>query len=120
MLEIADKLGSVLSALIALVGLALTVYGLRLQRRATRPTAPPPPPAPTGPTRLEVPDRSAWVPSSEYLPPGQSTGMDQGVGYPPMQQPYVPGQAAPRRTVLVIGLVLLAVAIVLGVVTWIL
>ncbi|MEV5544278.1 hypothetical protein AB0L13_46555 [Saccharopolyspora shandongensis] len=131
MLEIADKLGSVLSALIALVGLVLTVYGLRLQRRATRPTAPPPianaplPSDPTGPpqpdpARLEIPDRSAWVPSPEYLPPGQSAGMDQGFGYPPMQQPYVPGQAAPRRTVLVIGLVLLAVAIALGVATWLL
>ncbi|MEV0701511.1 hypothetical protein AB0I53_26870 [Saccharopolyspora sp. NPDC050389] len=131
MLEIADKLGSVLSALIGLIGLGLTVYGFRLQRRATRPAASPPianaplPSDPTGlpqsgPVRLEVPDRSAWVPSSEYLPPGQSTGTDQGFGYPPMQQPYVPGQAAPRRTVLVIGLVLLAVAIVLGVATWIL
>ncbi|MEV0086696.1 hypothetical protein [Saccharopolyspora sp. NPDC050642] len=123
MLEIADKLGSVLSALIGVVGLVLTVYGLRLQRRASRPTAPPPianAPLPSDPTRLEIPDRSAWVPSSEYLPPGQSTGMDQGFGYPPMQQPYAPGQAAPRRTVLVIGLVLLAIAIALGVATWLL
>ncbi|TDD49637.1 hypothetical protein [Saccharopolyspora elongata] len=119
MLEIADKLGSVLSALIGLLGLGLTVYGLRLQRRATRPTAPPPPPAPTDPTRLEVPARSAWVPSSEYLPSGQFSGMDQGFGYPPMRQTRVPGPT-PSRTVLVIGLVLLAVAIVLGLATWLL
>ncbi|MEU5852783.1 hypothetical protein [Saccharopolyspora shandongensis] len=106
-----------LSALIALVGLGLTVYGLRLQRSATRPTAPPPPPAPTDPTRLEVPDRSSWVPPSEYLPPGYSP--NQGYGGPPMQQPQ-PSRSAPRRTVLVIGLVMLAVAVALGVVTWIL
>ncbi|MEV0057666.1 hypothetical protein AB0H34_45155 [Saccharopolyspora shandongensis] len=117
MLEIADKLGSVLSALIGVVGLVLTVYGLRLQRRATRPTAPPPPPAPTGSTRLEVPDRSSWVPPSEYLPPGYSP--NQGYGGPPMQRPQPP-RSAPRRTVLVIGLVLLAVAVALGVVTWLL
>ncbi|MGW5648228.1 hypothetical protein ACWEV3_02570 [Saccharopolyspora sp. NPDC003752] len=130
MLEIADKLGSVLSALIGVVGLALTVHGLRLQRRATRPTAPPPianaplppdptGPPPTGPTRLEVPDRSAWVPPSEHLPPGSSWPAP-GFGHPPqMQQPHLPRQAAPRRTVLVTGLVLLAVAIALGVATWI-
>ncbi|MEU6261938.1 hypothetical protein [Saccharopolyspora shandongensis] len=122
MLEIADKLGSVLSALIALVGLVLTVYGLRLQRRATRPTAPPPPSAPTGPpqpdpARLEIPDRSAWVPSPEYLPPGSA---NQGFGHPPMQRPHAPAPTALRRTVLVIGLVLLAVAIALGVATWLL
>ncbi|MBB5153134.1 hypothetical protein [Saccharopolyspora phatthalungensis] len=120
MLEIADKLGSVLSALIGLVGLVLTGYGLWLQRRTT-PTPPvlqPPPADPPEPEpRLEVPDRSDWVPPSTHLPPGS-----QGYGGPPpMPHPRVEAPTpAPRRTALVVGLVLLGVAAVLGVVTWIL
>ncbi|MGW1677949.1 hypothetical protein [Saccharopolyspora sp. NPDC002376] len=114
MLEIADKLGSVLSALIGLIGLVLTVYGLRLQRRATR--AAQLPPMPTGlaesdQARLGVPERADWVPPSKYLPPGGWSGEQ-------MMRREPPSPASPRRMVLVTGLVLLAVSVVLGVVTW--
>ncbi|MCI2416195.1 hypothetical protein MOQ72_02060 [Saccharopolyspora sp. K220] len=114
MLEIADKLGSVLSALIGLIGLVLTGYGLRLQRRAASPPTPAPPfptpPAPAPPTpapsapappvvpppepppepepeRLEVPHRADWVPSPEHLPAGPAWGSDGYGGQPAGQQP---------------------------------
>ncbi|WP_101376452.1 hypothetical protein [Saccharopolyspora spinosa] len=130
-LEIADKLGSVLSALIGLVGLILTVYGLRLQRRAASPAPPPTPTAPPPqapavppqpePTWLEVPDRADWVPSPEHLPPGSYGGPAQGWGESWLKQgPEIRATAAPRRTVLVLGVVLLAVAVVLAAVTWLL
>ncbi|GAA0524193.1 hypothetical protein GCM10011581_44880 [Saccharopolyspora subtropica] len=129
MLEIADKLGSVASALIGLVGLVLTGYGLWLQRRASSapPPPPPPPPLPLPPPaperpRLEIPDRADWVPSPDHLPAGDYggpppfwTSPDQpGSPPPPMALPV----RARRRGVLVTGLVLLGVAAVLGVLTW--
>ncbi|WP_190818021.1 hypothetical protein [Saccharopolyspora pogona] len=113
-LEIADKLGSVLSALIGLVGLVLTVYGLRLQRRATRAASLPPMPtalAESDQAQLEVPERTDWVPPSKYLPPAGWSGEQMMRGEPP-------SSASPRRMVLVTGLVLLAVAVVLGAASW--
>jgi hypothetical protein len=104
-LDVADKLGSVLSSLVGLLGVVLTAYGLWLQRRRSavdmRPIVqvlPPPPPVvddePTVPLpRLHIPRSSEWVPDSRHLPPGKPRYPSEpqpGYGSAPVPEPAVP------------------------------
>ena len=125
MLDVADKLGSVVSALVGLLGMALTAHGLRLQRR-DRAAAPSELPLPNpdaqnseaqGPTGLYIPHRSGWVPDSRH-PPAQPQGP------PPYSQ--APAESATadsppwhRRPVpvLVLGFGLVDVALGLAILT---
>lgn len=123
-LDLADKLGSVVSAVFGDLGLLLTALGLwlpgRQRRRALRrrnniddtSTS----------TGLQIPDRADWVPDSRHLPPHPS-----GIRLPPggHQPPF--GASQPRdptgprairwrrwvpRPLVAAGLALLALAVV--------
>lgn len=115
MLDVLDKLGSVSSAVLALIGIVLTVVGLRRGRHhqtampaqpeapthswaidpalgkalGTRPTAEPPK---KSESELIVPDRAEWVPESNHLPqpPIEDFGGDMTRYVPPPKPPLQP------------------------------
>lgn len=125
-LDLADKLGSVVSAIFGGLGLLLTALGLWLpgwqRRRAQRrrnniddtSTS----------TGLQIPDRADWVPDSRHLPPHPpGIRLPPGGHQPPFgaNQPWDPtGPRATRwwrwgsipRQLVIGGLVLLALAVV--------
>ncbi len=133
-LDLADKLGSVLSAVFGGLGLVLTALGLwlpgwqfrRSLRRLDDTDDDDIDDASTPPTGLQIPDRAEWVPDSHHLPshpPG--IRLPQGGNQPRFdpnqprdstawrgsQQPQQRGWAPSRRLLLPAGLALLALAV---------
>lgn len=133
MLDVADKLGSVLSALVGLLGVALTAYGLRLQHRDRAVSPPEPPPASQdsaedSPPGLHIPSPGERVPDSRYLPspprspsaPQTPSGAQPGQVCGGAGEPLPDGPASWWRRsvpVLVLGLALVGVALGLAVLT---
>jgi hypothetical protein len=121
MLETANEIASIVSAVLTAVGLVLTATGALVNRgngrRAPQSTTEPvqPPDDPQLP-RIEVPAPADWVPPSSELPhpappPGQAPPSAYGSGDED-RKPRKKG-----RQLLVAGLALLALAALIGVAT---
>ncbi|MDA3645663.1 hypothetical protein LZ318_28450 [Saccharopolyspora indica] len=119
MLDVLDKLGSVSSAVIGLIGLALTVFALWRARKASgaADSAPPIENAQkesdeTSP-RLIVPPRSKWVPSSDNLPERETRNDSYGDSSVQIGQGFKP--STPRWLLVAsLGVILIATAVVLN------